>query len=234
MMLDLTTSGSRRPRRPEFAPEAFAAEDGFRRDRAGAPATPCSTRTRIASGSSAGWRRGSSCRAAAVSSRSRCRSTAASTCATCRRRSPATATRIADRRPVDHVLPRRPDRSRAAGARAVLSRAADEAAVPARLPGPVRDVRHQPQHRALQLRAPVGRSAAGRPAGARFSADQRRCLIQNADTPRPAAASAAPTTRCRPPPPGACPQCGEPKAPHRVCAYCGFYNERQVRAVDEE
>ena len=32
----------------------------------------------------------------------------------------------------------------------------------------------------------------------------------------------------------ACPQCGEPKAPHRVCAYCGFYNERQVRAVDEE
>ncbi len=33
---------------------------------------------------------------------------------------------------------------------------------------------------------------------------------------------------------GACPQCAEPKAPHRVCAFCGFYNERQVRAVDEE
>ena len=89
-------------------------------------------------------------------------------------------------------------------------------------------------HRALQLPAPVGRSPAGGAAGARFSSDQRRCLIQNADTPRPAAASAARTTRCRATTAGACPQCGEPKAPHRVCAYCGFYNERQVRAVDEE
>ena len=35
-------------------------------------------------------------------------------------------------------------------------------------------------------------------------------------------------------PVASCPQCGEPKAPHRVCGYCGFYNERQVRAVDEE
>lgn len=33
---------------------------------------------------------------------------------------------------------------------------------------------------------------------------------------------------------GGCPQCAEPKAPHRVCGYCGFYNERQVRAVNEE
>lgn len=33
---------------------------------------------------------------------------------------------------------------------------------------------------------------------------------------------------------GACPQCGEPKAPHRVCAYCGHYRQRQVRPVDEE
>ena len=33
---------------------------------------------------------------------------------------------------------------------------------------------------------------------------------------------------------GACPQCGEPKAPHTVCKYCGFYRQRQVRAVDEE
>jgi large subunit ribosomal protein L32 len=33
---------------------------------------------------------------------------------------------------------------------------------------------------------------------------------------------------------GACPQCGEPKAPHRVCAYCGFYKQRQVRPVDED
>ena len=33
---------------------------------------------------------------------------------------------------------------------------------------------------------------------------------------------------------GLCPQCGEPKAAHRVCAYCGHYRARQVRPVDEE
>lgn len=33
---------------------------------------------------------------------------------------------------------------------------------------------------------------------------------------------------------GACPQCGEPKAAHRVCSYCGFYRQRQVRPVDGE
>ncbi|MCC7032763.1 MAG: 50S ribosomal protein L32 [Vicinamibacterales bacterium] len=33
---------------------------------------------------------------------------------------------------------------------------------------------------------------------------------------------------------GRCPQCGEPKAAHRVCAYCGHYRARQVRPVDEE
>jgi large subunit ribosomal protein L32 len=31
-----------------------------------------------------------------------------------------------------------------------------------------------------------------------------------------------------------CPQCSEPKAPHRVCPHCGFYRQRQVRAVPEE
>jgi large subunit ribosomal protein L32 len=30
-----------------------------------------------------------------------------------------------------------------------------------------------------------------------------------------------------------CPQCQETKAPHRVCAACGYYKGRQVRAVDE-
>jgi large subunit ribosomal protein L32 len=25
-----------------------------------------------------------------------------------------------------------------------------------------------------------------------------------------------------------CPQCGEPKLPHRVCENCGTYNDRQV------
>lgn len=31
-----------------------------------------------------------------------------------------------------------------------------------------------------------------------------------------------------------CPQCQEPKLPHQVCANCGFYNGRQVRAVKED
>ena len=31
-----------------------------------------------------------------------------------------------------------------------------------------------------------------------------------------------------------CPQCHEPKAPHRVCAKSGYYRARQVRAVDED
>jgi len=26
----------------------------------------------------------------------------------------------------------------------------------------------------------------------------------------------------------ACPQCGEPRAPHRVCRFCGTYAERKV------
>ena len=37
----------------------------------------------------------------------------------------------------------------------------------------------------------------------------------------------APTT-------GLCPQCQEPKAPHRICPHCGYYNSRQVKPVDEE
>ena len=37
-----------------------------------------------------------------------------------------------------------------------------------------------------------------------------------------------------PPAVGSCPNCGEPRAPHRVCAKCGFYNGRVVIAVKEE
>lgn len=35
---------------------------------------------------------------------------------------------------------------------------------------------------------------------------------------------------------GACPQCKEPKAPHRICPHCGYYKQRQVRpgATDGE
>ena len=32
----------------------------------------------------------------------------------------------------------------------------------------------------------------------------------------------------------ACPQCGEPRQPHRVCRFCGTYAERQVLKVDDE
>jgi large subunit ribosomal protein L32 len=31
-----------------------------------------------------------------------------------------------------------------------------------------------------------------------------------------------------------CPQCRERKLPHQVCPNCGYYRNRQVRAVDEE
>lgn len=29
-----------------------------------------------------------------------------------------------------------------------------------------------------------------------------------------------------------CPQCHEPKLPHRVCKECGYYNNREVVSVD--
>ena len=32
----------------------------------------------------------------------------------------------------------------------------------------------------------------------------------------------------------ACPQCGEPRAPHRVCRFCGTYKGRQVLKVADE
>ena len=31
-----------------------------------------------------------------------------------------------------------------------------------------------------------------------------------------------------------CPQCGEPKTPHRVCGSCGTYRGRTVIETDEE
>jgi len=30
-----------------------------------------------------------------------------------------------------------------------------------------------------------------------------------------------------------CPNCQEPKLPHRVCPHCGFYRDRQVLEVEE-
>jgi large subunit ribosomal protein L32 len=35
------------------------------------------------------------------------------------------------------------------------------------------------------------------------------------------------------PPSAACPQCSEPRAPHRVCRFCGTYGGRQVLKVDD-
>ncbi len=32
----------------------------------------------------------------------------------------------------------------------------------------------------------------------------------------------------------ACPQCGAPHQPHRVCPSCGYYRERQVITVEAE
>ena len=29
-----------------------------------------------------------------------------------------------------------------------------------------------------------------------------------------------------------CPQCGEPKLPHRVCRSCGYYKKREVIEVE--
>ena len=34
--------------------------------------------------------------------------------------------------------------------------------------------------------------------------------------------------------PGVCPQCLEPKLPHRACPKCGFYKDRQVIEAEEE
>ena len=32
----------------------------------------------------------------------------------------------------------------------------------------------------------------------------------------------------------ACPRCGDPKSPHRVCPSCGFYRDEAVFEVEEE
>ncbi len=61
------------------------------------------------------------------------------------------------------------------------------------LQGNLPAMRHQPEHRALRLQSAVGGSKVGWIE--EVTEAKRRCLIQNVDTPRPAAASAARTTR---------------------------------------
>jgi len=31
-----------------------------------------------------------------------------------------------------------------------------------------------------------------------------------------------------------CPQCHQPRQPHRVCLECGYYDDREVIAMEEE
>lgn len=31
-----------------------------------------------------------------------------------------------------------------------------------------------------------------------------------------------------------CPHCHEPKLPHRVCPHCGYYNGREILALEKE
>lgn len=30
-----------------------------------------------------------------------------------------------------------------------------------------------------------------------------------------------------------CPQCHEPKLPHRICPHCGYYRGRQIHEIEE-
>ena len=32
----------------------------------------------------------------------------------------------------------------------------------------------------------------------------------------------------------ACPNCGEPRLPHRVCPKCGYYQGREVLSIEKE
>ena len=148
--------------------------------------------------------------------------------------------RDSGRRFFDGVLRERRDRPRAVDAGAVLSGAADEAALQARLPRPLPALRHELESRHLRVHARLDRPALR---GAEESSNELRTKDQG---PRTRDAESQTTTLENPhrktadhdtlKPVGLseCPHCHEPKQPHRVCANCGYYRGRQARAVSEE
>ena len=92
------------------------------------------------------------------------------------------------------------------------------------------------EYQHVRLRAHVGRPQAcsaqrTRPEPRVVIPTTRTCLIRNVDTPRREPPNGARTMHS--PATGLCPQCHEPKAPHRVCPHCGYYRQRPVRPVDE-
>jgi large subunit ribosomal protein L32 len=191
-----------------------------------------STRTTTGSGWWARWRRRSSWPAAAASSRSRGRWTPRSTCGTCRSRTKRRATSAKSRTTMSRrVLRGRAIDLAAAAAGAVLPGAADEAAVPGGLP------RLCPKCGVNLNVETCGASRwGGSPAGAAESADyrpkttmpnpKRRHSKTRGGKRRTHDALTAATA-------GKCPQCGEPKAPHRRVRLLRLLQGRQVRPVDE-
>ena len=129
----------------------------------------------------------------------------------------------------------------APGARAVLPRAADEAALCGGLQGTVRALRSESEPGRLRLppglAGPAVRSVEGLEEGVRpFRAAIRiiKCRIPNDVTPKCGPQSGGRThDALKPVPLGECPQCHEAKPPHQVCPNCGYYKGRQVKEVDE-
>src|SRR5205085_2649523 len=101
------------------------------------------------------------------------------------------------------------DRSGGPGARAGVSRAADEAALSGRLPGALSPLWNEPEFGIVRVHDGLGGSAAR--TAPRDREEERRCLIQNDAIRRPAAASAGRTTHCQRCPPASARSATKPK-----------------------
>ena len=103
----------------------------------------------------------------------------------------------------------------------LLPAAADEAAVPRRLPGPVPDVRHEPEHRRLRVRTTLGRSPAG--------AARKRSVEESTTMPNPkrrhskTRGQAPHPRRARAGPARPVPAVPRAQAAAPVCPNCGYY-----------